>query len=151
MNEHHQLHGHSVSTLVGIADRVIIDAVDRSLVAAGFSDLRRSHGTVFEMLDPGGSRITDLARRARMTKQGMGQLVADLEALGYVERRPDPADGRAKIVVLTAKGEAAVAVAVAGLDALEARWTARLGGQRAEEFRAALADICLAFGQEHIR
>ena len=151
MAEPPDLSDHSVSTLIGIADRVIADAVDAALAAAGFGDLRRSHGPVFEMLDPAGSRITDLARRARMTRQGMGQLVADLEALGYVERRPDPTDARAKRVALTAKGRDAVAAAAAALAALEAGWAEHLGEERARAFRAALADVCRAFGREHIR
>jgi DNA-binding MarR family transcriptional regulator len=145
------LTSHSVSTLIGIADRVIADAVDTALAAAGFNDLRRAHGPVFEMLDPAGSRITELARRARMTRQGMGQLITDLETLGYVERRRDPSDARAKLVVLTAKGEAAVTVAVTGLTSLETRWVERLGEQRAREFRQALVDLCQEFGREHIR
>jgi DNA-binding MarR family transcriptional regulator len=142
---------HSLSTLIGIADRVIADTVDGALAAAGFSDLRRAHGPVFEMLDAEGSRITDLARRARMTKQGMGQLVSDLESLGYVERRPDPVDGRAKLVALTAKGEAAVAAAVSALGALEESWVEHIGAQRAAVLHAALSDVCGTFGREHIR
>ena len=145
------LSDHSLSTLIGIADRLIADAVDAGLAAGGFGDLRRSHGVVFDMLDPGGSRITDLARRARMTKQGMGQLVAELEGLGYVERRPDPTDRRAKRVALTAKGRAAVAAGLGALAELEVRWAGRLGARRTRELWAALADICAGFGREHIR
>ena len=141
----------SLSMLIGIADRVIADAVDVGLATGGFGDLGRAHGVVFEMIDPEGSRITDMARRARMTKQGMGQLVADLEALGYLERRPDPADRRAKLVVLTAKGRAAVEAGLAALTELEASWAWHLGERRARELRAALADVCAAFGREHIR
>ncbi len=151
MGEPPDLSDHSLSTLIGIADRVVADAVDVGLAAGGFGDLRRSHGVVFEMLDPQGSRITDLARRARMTKQGMGQLVTELEELGYLERRPDPADGRAKRAVLTAKGQAAVAAGLAALSDLETRWAEHIGERRARELRATLVDICAAFGREHIR
>ena len=142
---------HTLSILIGIAERITADAVDLGLAVGGFHDLRRSHGVVFYMLDPEGSRITDLARRARITKQGMGQLVAELEAMGYVARRPDPTDGRAKLVVLTAKGHAAVEAGVAALAAMEAQWTAHIGERRARELRATLIDICAAFGREHIR
>lgn len=145
------LSDHGLSILIGIADRVIADAVDGGLAAGGFGDLRRSQGVVFEMIDPAGSRITDMARRARMTKQGMGQLVAGLEALGYVERRSDPADQRAKLVALTARGQAAVAAGLTALTDLEASWAQRLGERRARDLRAALVDICTAFGREHIR
>ena len=151
MGQPPDLSDHSLSTLIGIADRVIADAVDAGLAAGGFGDLRRSHGVVFEMIDPAGSRVTDMARRARMTKQGMGQLVADLEVLGYLERCPDPADRRAKLVALTARGRAAVAAGLAALTDLEASWAGRLGERRAGELRAALVEVCAAFGREHIR
>jgi DNA-binding MarR family transcriptional regulator len=59
-------------------------------------------------LDLEGTRITELARRAEITKQAVGQLVTDLEAVGYVERRPDPTDQRAKIVTLTERGRSGV-------------------------------------------
>lgn len=149
---HHQdLSDHTISTLIGIADRKIADDIYAALAAAGFGDVRRAHGPVFEMIDPGGARITELARRARMTRQGMGQLVADLEALGYVVRRPDPTDARAKLVELTTRGQAAVKAGLAALTELEESWAAHLGEHQAAAFRAALEDICLTFGQDHIR
>lgn len=151
MGERPDLSDHSLSMLIGIAARVIADAVDVGLAAGGFGDLRRSHGLVFEMIDPEGSRITDMARRARITKQGMGQLVTELEELGYLERCPDPTDRRAKRVVMTAKGRAAVAAGLSALEDLEARWVGHIGEGRARELRAALEDICAAFGREHIR
>lgn len=75
-----------------------------TLRARGHTGLQPSHQVVFASLGTGGARLTDLAARAAMTKQAMGQLVDDLERLGYVERIPDPVDGRAKIVRLTAAG-----------------------------------------------
>src|SRR3712207_2370855 len=131
MEEPPDLSDHTLSTLIGIADRITADAVDVGLAAGGFSDLRRSHGVVFEMPDPEGSRITDMARRARITKQGMGQLVTELEQMGYVKRRPDPVDGRAKRVALSAKGRAAVAAGLASLSDMEARWAELIGEKRA--------------------
>jgi DNA-binding MarR family transcriptional regulator len=106
---------------------------------------------VFEMLDAEGSRVADLARRARMSRQAMGELVEDLERLGYVTRRPDPRDGRAKQVTLTKKGAAAINDGIAAVVDLEARWAKMLGPERGAEFREALVDLCLAFGSEHIR
>lgn len=151
MGEPPDLSDHSLSTLIGIANHLVADAVDVGLAAGGFGDLRRSHGVVFEMLDPEGSRITDMARRARITKQGMGQLVAELEELGYLERGPDPTDRRAKRVVMTAKGRAAVEAGLAALSEMEARWAGHIGEQRTRELRTTLTDICAAFGREHIR
>jgi DNA-binding MarR family transcriptional regulator len=103
------------------------------------------------MLDPGGSRVADLARRARMSRQAMGELVDDLERLGYVERRPDASDGRAKLVVLTRKGESAAEQGIAAVVDLEARWATCLGADAARLFREALVKLSLAFGHEHIR
>lgn len=76
-----------------------------TIAASGFEDLRAAHGNVMEQLSfEDGLRLTDLAARAGMTAQSMGELVDDLVGLGYVARRPDPADRRAKRIHLTARG-----------------------------------------------
>lgn len=72
-----------------------------ALQAGGHPAIRPKHGAVFANLELAGSRATDLAERAGMGKAAMGELVDDLEELGYVERRPDPADRRAKLVLPT--------------------------------------------------
>jgi DNA-binding MarR family transcriptional regulator len=75
-----------------------------TLRARGHTRLQPSHQVVFASLGRSGTRLTDLAHGASMTKQAMGQIVDDLERLGYVERTPDPDDGRAKIVRFTPAG-----------------------------------------------
>lgn len=75
-----------------------------TLKRRGHTRLQPSHQVVFSSIGAHGSRLTDLARRAGMTKQAMGQIVDDLEQLGYIERTPDPDDGRAKLVRFTAAG-----------------------------------------------
>jgi DNA-binding MarR family transcriptional regulator len=72
-------------------------------------------------------RLTDLAEAALMTKQSMGYLVDDLEALGYVERVPEPGDRRAKLVRLTPRGRQVDETVRAVIRDLEAAWAARLG------------------------
>jgi len=72
--------------------------------AAGHPGLQPAHQAVLTHLRVSGSRLTELARRASMSKQAMGQLVDEVERLGYVERVADPADGRAKIVRFTQAG-----------------------------------------------
>ena len=75
------------------------------MAAEGFQDVREGHGCVFGFIDlEHGSRLTDLAERAGLTKQAVGEAVAELERKGYVERVPDPEDGRAKIIKLTQRG-----------------------------------------------
>jgi DNA-binding MarR family transcriptional regulator len=88
-----------------------------------------------------GTRLTDLARRARMTKQGMMLLVDDLETRGYVRRVPDPEDSRAKVVRLTARGRRYVAEARRAVAAVEARARRELGDRRYESLWGALEEL----------
>jgi len=109
--------------------------------AAGYGDLRPGHGCVFGNIDPDGSRLTDLAERARMTKQSVGEVASDLEARGYVERVPDPNDGRAKIIRLTQRGREAQSIGQALIDDLERDWGERFGADRVAALREALEVI----------
>ncbi len=109
--------------------------------AAGYGDVRSTHGCVFGNIAPGGMRLTELAELAGMTKQGVGEVVSDLEALGYAERLADPADGRAKIIRLTARGAAAQRAAFEVIAAIEQEWAERFGTERVEEARALLVDL----------
>jgi DNA-binding MarR family transcriptional regulator len=111
------------------------------LAAAGFPDIRPAHGYVFQYAEPGGSRLTDLARQAGLTKPTVLAAVDDLERLGYVERVPDPGDRRAKLVRLTAHGAAAAAEAGRIVAAIEADWAERLGAGRAQALRRALEEL----------
>lgn len=80
------------------------DIVVTRLAEQGHDFVRPAHAAVFQFLDDDGTTVSVLAQRARMTKQGMAQLVHHLEEHGYVTRVPDPADRRAKLVTPTAKG-----------------------------------------------
>jgi DNA-binding MarR family transcriptional regulator len=79
------------------------------LAELGHEGIRITHSAVFRNLKPDGSRITHLAMEAGMTKQSMGYLVETLRVSGYVTLETAPEDARAKLVVLTSKGEAVVA------------------------------------------
>jgi DNA-binding MarR family transcriptional regulator len=70
----------------------------------GHAETRISHISFTRNLDQSGTRVTELAQRSAMTKQAMGELVDQCVDLGLVERRPDPADGRARVVMFTAMG-----------------------------------------------
>jgi DNA-binding MarR family transcriptional regulator len=112
--------------------------VANNLAGAGFADLRPAHLVVFQQLEIGGSRLTDLAARAHMTKQSMWALVDDLEQLGYVERIPDPADKRARIVRRTERGWAVERAARSSVRAFEEEWAERVGADRMRRFRDVL-------------
>lgn len=85
--------------------QILAERVYGELARRGYADVRLAHGAVFRSIVPEGSRITEMAERAQMTKQSMGALVEYLRERGYVELQPDPSDGRAKLVHLTARGE----------------------------------------------
>ena len=145
------LSGYPLGQLVSILDRTLEDHIDEGLQAASFGDITRSQGVVMHMLDREGTRITEIAVRARISVQSVSELVNALQRQGYLERRPDPADGRAKLVMLTPKGEQAVVAAMSGFAKLDRAWELALGNKRAGEFKRALIDLALATGREHIR
>ena len=111
------------------------------LVERGHPAVRFAHGNVFQFLDDDGTRVSLLAERAQVSKQAMAQLVAHLEAHGYVERVPDPADRRAKLVRATDRGRDVYAVAREFVTELEARLTERLGEAKLRRLRALLAEV----------
>jgi DNA-binding MarR family transcriptional regulator len=119
-------------------------AFDRELFAAfearGHGELKSKHGAVLANIDRDGTRPSLLAERAGLTRPSIGELVDELERLGYVRRVVDPSDRRAKLVVLTDRGFDVVVVAEAAIAGIEATWRSRLGGRRFEALRAALAE-----------
>jgi DNA-binding MarR family transcriptional regulator len=116
-----------IGALLRIPREAALRQVVAGLAAADFGDVRLAHFTVFQHIPPEGIRLTALADAALMTKQSMGYLVDDLEALGYVERVPDPTDRRAKVVRLTARGRAVEETVRKAIRQIEADWAARLG------------------------
>ena len=107
----------------------------------GHPEVRSAHGNVFQFLDDDGTRVSLLAERAQVSKQAMAQLVAHLEAHGYVERVPDPADGRAKLVRATARGRDVYAIAREVMAEVEARLTEQLGEAKLRRLRALLQEL----------
>jgi len=107
--------------------RYMEDRIFRAVQDAGFDDWTLAQVRVFQRLAPDGSRLTDLADQAQMSKQSAGVLVDQLERLGYVRRVPDPTDGRARLIVIEERGRRAAEVARATSTAILAEWTAFLG------------------------
>jgi len=108
------------------------------LAEHGHEQLRPCHGVILAYLDDAGARPTELARLSGQHKQYVGRLIDELEALGYVRRRPDPRDRRSKLIVLTERGRDEQQQADRILAAIEARHAARIGADRYADFRRLL-------------
>jgi DNA-binding MarR family transcriptional regulator len=114
------------------------DELHRRLAERGYGDIRHGHGCVFRYVEREGVRLTDLAELAGHSKQAVGEFADDLEAMGYVERVPDPADRRAKIIRLTPRGMKAKEAALEIFAAIEREWAKRIGEERVAALRDAL-------------
>lgn len=134
----------SVGQLLIKAARLFHEAGMAEIQANGHPGLKAAHFQLAPHMDLAGSRITDVAARAGITKQAVGQLVDELEALGYVTRVVDPSDARARLVVLTDRGREAMFAGLAALGRVEARLRAELGD--VDTFRAQLQAIVRLLG-----
>ena len=114
---------------------------DRRLAEMGFGDVRPAHYAVFQVLNPQGSRLTELAGRAGMTKQSMGYLVDYLEKHGYLQRVRDPLDQRAQIIRVTPKARKLDEAVERAIDELHDAWAARMGKARVRQLRTLLGDL----------
>jgi DNA-binding MarR family transcriptional regulator len=130
----------SIGVLMLIPYRHMEQRVLAAVVAAGHP-ITLAQARVFQRLDAGGSRLTELARAAQVTKQAAGFVVDELERSGYVERVPDPRDGRARLIRITPRGREAVAVALVEQERIEAEWEQRLGARRIAELRSSLESL----------
>ncbi|MGK2852532.1 MAG: MarR family winged helix-turn-helix transcriptional regulator [Microbacteriaceae bacterium] len=110
--------------------RVFRDDLTEPRAAAGFGDVREPHFQIFGNIRMGGIRLTELAERAQLSLAATSELVNDLVELGYLERRPDPLDGRAKLIDLTARGRELMSAAGARVIDLEQRWASIVGADR---------------------
>ena len=116
--------------------------IHAEMAAAGFADSYPSWGTnIFHYLREGGLRLTELAKRSHTTKQALRYTINQLEAAGYVERVPDPTDGRAKIIRLTRRGWELRRVGDEIMASIEHECVQQLGEERMRQFEALMKDI----------
>jgi DNA-binding MarR family transcriptional regulator len=137
----HNVNQRMIGALLRIPFQAAVSRIHAGLIAAGYVDLSPAQLSVFQHMRQDGVRLTELAESAQITKQSMGYLVTYLEERGYLERLSDPADGRAKIVVLTERGRDVEAIAREVLADLEAEWSQHLGQSRMDELHHLLADL----------
>jgi DNA-binding MarR family transcriptional regulator len=119
----------------------IQDELFNRLAADGYDDLLPRHGAVLAYLDEDGIRATELARLSGRHKQIVGRIVDELEELGYVERRPDPQDRRAKLILPTKRGLEQTMRGDEIVADIEARYAKALGGRTYAAFRDVLRQV----------
>ncbi len=139
-----ELERQNTSQLLRIPYQAFIGRLLADLAAAGYGDITPAHATVFQHLPAEGARVTELAQRAQLTKQYVGRLVAELEALGYLERAADPADRRARLVRLSRRGWAVTQAAERIIAEIEAEWARRIGAAEHAELRRHLVELIVA-------
>ncbi len=94
----------------------------------GQPGLRAAHLALFAHIDLEGTRLTEIARRQQVSKQAVGQLVSELEAMGTLERVPDPSDGRARLVRFSTEGKASMLEGLSMLRKMERVLGDEIGG-----------------------
>ena len=112
--------------------------------ARGYGDLRPAHLQITGNVGTKGIRLTALAARAQLSLAATSELVNEMQAMGYLERRTDPADRRAKLIFPTERGLQMLHEASAKVLELEQLWGAYAGEQRFEEALQTLQDILIA-------
>jgi DNA-binding MarR family transcriptional regulator len=100
-----------------------------------------AQGRIFARVGPSGTRLSDLATQAQVTKATAGFIVDQLERSGLVTRVPDPVDGRARLVTMTDEGQNAVRLAAEEVAAVEEEWTAHLGAHQMRQLRQTLTKL----------
>jgi len=118
------------------------------LARRGFGDLRPALLAVAQHIGPSGARITELAERSWLTKATVVYAVDELERLGYVTRQPDPADGRAKLVMTTARAHAAERAAREAIRDMRNAWADLIGHEEMETLEAELRRLRAALWPE---
>ncbi len=131
----------NLGLLLFIPYRALEDRVFAALAKAGYDDFTPAQARVFQRIGPDGTRLTELAQAAQITKQTAGFLVDQLEHAGYVERTPDPTDARARLVRVATRGAGTVPVGAAAIAAVEAEWATHLGSKPMAQLRQTLSRL----------
>jgi DNA-binding MarR family transcriptional regulator len=119
----------------------LADELQRRIAADGFEDSRFADGVLFQHLVAGPVTISTLAEKLGVTQQAASKSIADLSNRGYVSRRPDPADARARIVVLTDRGQAVIEAARKHRATLDTELRQTLGDAKVDKARLLMIDI----------
>jgi len=137
--------------LVDRANRAMQTDMVRRAHADGHAEVKMAHNSVFGTLHSGGARAADMAARAGITRQSMGEVIRDMVALDLLEMRADPNDGRAKVVDYTEHGLAVAADGFRYLIELDRRLEEEFGAEKyaaAREVLDRLVEVLDRFAAE---
>jgi DNA-binding MarR family transcriptional regulator len=134
--------------LLGLAYQTFTDELRADLETRGFPDLGSAYGYVFRALAVEVLNLHELASRLGMTAQGATKIVNEMVSRGYVERKPDPQDGRAKELRLAPRGRAALAAARRFHATYERRLRSKLGENAVAEARRMLEFMVASSGRD---
>jgi DNA-binding MarR family transcriptional regulator len=121
------------------------------LLAAGYPDVTRAQFALLRFPGVDGMRPREAAELAGLSKQTVNDLLGELERGGYLKRERHPADGRGRIVRLTAKGKRLQQTTHRISRDLEADWAARIGTQRLASLSKTLKDMITAADEQSER
>jgi DNA-binding MarR family transcriptional regulator len=122
--------GFELPMLLFAGFRSIIDELHAELARRGHPDLRPAHGFAMQAIGLDGATATEVGRRLGISKQAAGKTAERLEELGYVHRAGDQADRRRKLIRLTPRGVAALAMSAMIFNDVRSRWESTLGTGR---------------------
>jgi DNA-binding MarR family transcriptional regulator len=131
----------AIGALLRLAWQAVRERIYEGVLEAGYTDLSRAHVLLFRWPTIDGLRPSELAARNQLSKQSINDLLSDLEKRGFLERTPDPTDGRARIVRLTERGWHLTQVISDMSFASEREWAEVIGEVRYDEFRSALSEL----------
>jgi DNA-binding MarR family transcriptional regulator len=123
-------YGFELPLLLFAGFRSVIDELHAELARRGHPDLRPAHGFALQAIGPGGATATETGRRLGISKQAAGKTIDRLEELGYVQRADDDKDRRRKLIRLTPRGIAALAMSALIFNDIRSRWEGALGTSR---------------------
>jgi DNA-binding MarR family transcriptional regulator len=129
-----------LATLMFVSYRAMDERVQEAMRDAGY-DVTVAQARIAQRIAEDGTRLTELAERAQVTKQTASLLVAALEREGLVERVPDPDDGRARLIRLSARGRQAAQRAMEVVLGVEREWAEHLGPELTDRLRESLVRL----------
>jgi DNA-binding MarR family transcriptional regulator len=136
----------TVGALMRLAWLGFREQIYRKVREAGYTDLQPAHVLLFRYPTLADMRPSDLAEQMGISKQGINDLLRQLEAKGYVVLRPDPSDGRAKLITLTDRGSDLDQITRSAARQVAEEWARAVGQERFDAFRMTLMKLVQADG-----